>query len=293
MLGVGRDLCGSSSPTPLSKQGHLEQAAQDIMQVSFEYLQRRGLHNPYGQPVCFPSVIWISALWYCTQLKAKMQFQDKSLKSRLLVATGAHALTRTRDFQHGRYQLSHTLTFMPLELCHGSDHVHTTGPAPAATAPLGLHEPDHTLCLCGGTPRSAGRVPADDGPWLQETSGPLSINGLSSDPNQAIKGNLAGHPLRELVLNEAESLWLGTLPMGWDICHGNFPGLSALTLLVSGYFLWRSLSETSPPLGERSQILHTLEREFSPLWVNVCTLWIIILVCCCVAIASLTVTLGL
>jgi len=27
MVGVGRDLCGSSSPTPLSKQGHLEEAA--------------------------------------------------------------------------------------------------------------------------------------------------------------------------------------------------------------------------------------------------------------------------
>jgi len=29
MFGVGRDLCGSSSPTPLPKQGHPEQAAQD------------------------------------------------------------------------------------------------------------------------------------------------------------------------------------------------------------------------------------------------------------------------
>jgi len=33
MFGVGRDLCGSSSPTPLLKQGHLEQAAQDLVQV--------------------------------------------------------------------------------------------------------------------------------------------------------------------------------------------------------------------------------------------------------------------
>ena len=30
---VGRDLCGSSSPTPLPKQGHLQQAAQDLVQV--------------------------------------------------------------------------------------------------------------------------------------------------------------------------------------------------------------------------------------------------------------------
>jgi len=31
MVGVGRDLCGSSSPTLLPKQGHLQQAAQDLV----------------------------------------------------------------------------------------------------------------------------------------------------------------------------------------------------------------------------------------------------------------------
>ena len=51
MLGVGRDLCGSSSPTPLPKQGHLQQAAQDFVQAGLEYLQRRRLHNLPGQPV--------------------------------------------------------------------------------------------------------------------------------------------------------------------------------------------------------------------------------------------------
>ena len=51
MVGVGRDLCGSSSPTPLPKQGHLEQAAQDLVQAGLEYLQRRRLHNLPGQPV--------------------------------------------------------------------------------------------------------------------------------------------------------------------------------------------------------------------------------------------------
>jgi len=51
MVGVGRDLCGSSSPTPLPKQGHLQQAAQDLVQAGFEYLQRRRLHNLPGQPV--------------------------------------------------------------------------------------------------------------------------------------------------------------------------------------------------------------------------------------------------
>jgi len=33
IVGVGRDLCGSSSPTPLPKQGHLQQAAQDLVQI--------------------------------------------------------------------------------------------------------------------------------------------------------------------------------------------------------------------------------------------------------------------
>jgi len=51
MVGVGRDLCGSSSPTLLPKQGHLQQAAQDRVQVGFEYLQRRRLRSLPGQPV--------------------------------------------------------------------------------------------------------------------------------------------------------------------------------------------------------------------------------------------------
>ena len=40
MVGVGRDLCGSPSPTLLPKQGHPEQAAQDVVQAGLEYLQR-------------------------------------------------------------------------------------------------------------------------------------------------------------------------------------------------------------------------------------------------------------
>jgi len=53
MVGVGRDLCGSSNPTALSKQGHLQQAAQDLVQAGLEYLQS----NVSGQPVlvlCHP-----------------------------------------------------------------------------------------------------------------------------------------------------------------------------------------------------------------------------------------------
>ena len=47
----------SSNPAPLLKQGHLQQAAQDLVQASLEYLQRRRLHNLPGQPVpvlCHP-----------------------------------------------------------------------------------------------------------------------------------------------------------------------------------------------------------------------------------------------
>jgi len=51
MFGVGRDLCGSSSPTPLLKQGLPQQATQDLVRAGLEYLQRRRLHNPSGQPV--------------------------------------------------------------------------------------------------------------------------------------------------------------------------------------------------------------------------------------------------
>ena len=57
MVGVGRDLCGSSSPTLLPKQGHPEQTAEDLVQAGLEYLQRRRLHTLPGQPVpvlCHP-----------------------------------------------------------------------------------------------------------------------------------------------------------------------------------------------------------------------------------------------
>jgi len=55
MVGVGRDLWGSSSPTPLLKQGHLQQAAQDLVQAALEYLQRRdsttSLRHPQREEV--------------------------------------------------------------------------------------------------------------------------------------------------------------------------------------------------------------------------------------------------
>jgi len=50
VVGVGRDLWGSASPTRLLKQGHPEQVAQDLVQAGFEYHRRRRLHNPSGEP---------------------------------------------------------------------------------------------------------------------------------------------------------------------------------------------------------------------------------------------------
>jgi len=51
MVGIGRDPWGSSGPSPLPKQGHLEQVAHDLVQADFEYLQRRRIHSLSGQPV--------------------------------------------------------------------------------------------------------------------------------------------------------------------------------------------------------------------------------------------------
>jgi len=39
-----------TQPNPLPQQGHPEQAAQDLVQVGLEYLQRRRLHSLPGQP---------------------------------------------------------------------------------------------------------------------------------------------------------------------------------------------------------------------------------------------------
>jgi len=51
MLGIGRDLCGSSSSTLLPKQGQIQQAAQNLVQAGLEYLQRRRIHSLSGQSV--------------------------------------------------------------------------------------------------------------------------------------------------------------------------------------------------------------------------------------------------
>ena len=55
MAGVGRDLCGSSSPTPLPKQGHLQQAAQDLVREGLDSPSLEIFYNLSGQPV---PVLW-------------------------------------------------------------------------------------------------------------------------------------------------------------------------------------------------------------------------------------------
>lgn len=55
--GIGRNFWISSSPDPLLKQVHLEQIAQNHIQVNFEYLQKRRFHNFSAQPLpvlCHP-----------------------------------------------------------------------------------------------------------------------------------------------------------------------------------------------------------------------------------------------
>lgn len=42
---VGTDLWRSPDPNPLLKQGHLDQVAQHLVYLSFDYLQGRELYN--------------------------------------------------------------------------------------------------------------------------------------------------------------------------------------------------------------------------------------------------------
>lgn len=55
MIKVGRDLWGSSGSTPLLRQGHLGQIAQDRVQMAFDFLQWWRLHNPFAEG-CVPAL---------------------------------------------------------------------------------------------------------------------------------------------------------------------------------------------------------------------------------------------
>ena len=49
--GRGWNSAGHPVQPPRPKQGHLQQAAQDLVQAGLEYLQRRRIYNLPGQPV--------------------------------------------------------------------------------------------------------------------------------------------------------------------------------------------------------------------------------------------------
>jgi len=49
--GLERTSVGYLVQSPPPKQGHLQQAAQDLVQLGLEYLRRKRLHNLPGQPV--------------------------------------------------------------------------------------------------------------------------------------------------------------------------------------------------------------------------------------------------
>ena len=46
IVGAGRDLCGSSSPTPLPKQRHLQQAVEDLVQAGLELSPEKETPQP-------------------------------------------------------------------------------------------------------------------------------------------------------------------------------------------------------------------------------------------------------
>jgi len=68
MFGVGRDLWGSSSTTPLPKQGHLQQAAQDLAQAGLEYLQGGRLSRNCRSSCSFRNMNTSFTIWILKKL---------------------------------------------------------------------------------------------------------------------------------------------------------------------------------------------------------------------------------
>jgi len=60
-IGVGRGFCGSSSPTLLPKQGHLNHVAKDLLLEGLEYLQRRSILIQ-GYPPGFRVLLLLAAV---------------------------------------------------------------------------------------------------------------------------------------------------------------------------------------------------------------------------------------
>jgi len=108
MFGVGRDLWGSSSPTPLPKQGHLQQAAQGLVQAGFEYLQRRRacihLHWKKNKATMPPGMQQHGAVWIhhagqllCRYLGTDSPPRDRCASASTGTSHSAHGVTPLRS----------------------------------------------------------------------------------------------------------------------------------------------------------------------------------------------------
>ena len=80
-----------TQPNPLPKQGHPEQAAQDLVQAGLEYLQRRRLHSLPGQPG--PGSVKVR--YRCFPFAAPLRFFSKHTRNVLVSSQSARKhLTR-------------------------------------------------------------------------------------------------------------------------------------------------------------------------------------------------------
>jgi len=95
MVGVGRDLCGSSSPTPLPKQVHLQQAAQDFVPAQghplvFKVKENLGCSRSPGRTWVF----WPMGSWKDPPLPPTPQgseFPEQLLRMPdLMISPGSH-----------------------------------------------------------------------------------------------------------------------------------------------------------------------------------------------------------
>lgn len=80
----------SPSPMSLLKQVHLEQAAQDPIQAAFKYLQRRRLHNLFGQSAPVTGDPHSKDVFHDAQTELSL-FQFVSVASLSLIKAGCNS----------------------------------------------------------------------------------------------------------------------------------------------------------------------------------------------------------
>ena len=89
MFGVGRDPCGSSSPNPLLKQCHLEQAAYDLVQAGLEYLQRSC--KAYRKTAVYLSVFFYPQIMHSEWQDSFLENAGRSTAGRTEPVTRLHS----------------------------------------------------------------------------------------------------------------------------------------------------------------------------------------------------------